>query len=177
MRMMGVRAASRMAVVANDTIATAASVAFVVARLVWSEVDMKFAIAICAVMPATAFATDTLRAQGTVQSITASRVDDVQLASGYRASTVIGSTVYNDGRDTIGTIDDLIVNLRDSVTYVILSVGGFLGLGTHLVAVPFGSLRVVDKQMHLPGATRDSLKALPEFKYASPWPPGPGVAG
>ena len=129
---------------------------------------MKFAIATCAVMPATAFATDTLRAQGTVQSITASRVDDVQLASGYRASTVIGSTVYNDGRDTIGTIDDLIVNLRDSVTYVILSVGGFLGLGTHLVAVPFGSLRVVDKQMHLPGATRDSLKALPEFRYASP---------
>jgi hypothetical protein len=117
-------------------------------------------------MLASAFATDTLRAQGTVQSITASRVDVVQLASGYRASTVIGSTVYNDGRDTIGTIDDLIVNLRDSVTYVILSVGGFLGLGTHLVAVPFGSLRVVDKQMHLPGATWDSLKALP--KYASP---------
>ena len=166
MRMMGVRAASRMAVVANDTIATAASVAFVVARLVWSEVDMKFAIATCAVMPATAFATDTLRAQGTVQSITASRVDDVQLASGYRASKVIGSTVYNDGKDTIGTIDDLIVNPRDSVTYAILSVGGFLGLGTHLVAVPFGSLRVVDKQMHLPGATRDSLKTLP--KNASP---------
>src|ERR1700688_124727 len=105
MRMMGVRAANRMAVVANDTIATAASVAFVVARLVWSEVDMKFAIAICAVMPATAFATDTLRAQGTVQSITASRVDVVQLASGYRASKVIGSTVYNDGRDTIGKIE------------------------------------------------------------------------
>jgi PRC-barrel domain len=166
--MMGARAASRMAVTANDTIATAASVAPVVACLIWSEVDMKFAIATCAVMLATAFTTDTLRAQGTVQSITASRVDVVQLASGYRASKVIGSTVYNDGRDTIGTIDDLIVNPRDSVTYAILSVGGFLGLGTHLVAVPFGSLRVVDKQMHLPGATRDSLKALPEFRYASP---------
>jgi hypothetical protein len=54
------------------------------------------------------------------------------------------------------------------VTYAILSVGGFLGLGTHLLAVPFGSLRVVDKQMHLPGAPRGSLKALPEFRYVSP---------
>jgi hypothetical protein len=101
-----------MAVAANDTIATAASVAPVDACLMWNEVDMKFAIATCAVMLATAFPTNTLRAQGTVQSITASRVDVVQLASGYRASRVIGSTVYNDGRDTIGTIDDLIVNPR-----------------------------------------------------------------
>jgi PRC-barrel domain len=129
---------------------------------------MKFAIVTHAVMLATPFATDTLRAQGTVQSITTTRVDVVQLASGYRASRVIGSTVYNESRDTIGTIDDLVVSPKDSVTYAILSVGGFLGLGTHLVAVPFGSLHVVDKQMRLPGATRDSLNALPGFRYASP---------
>ncbi|CAE6815797.1 hypothetical protein R75461_05863 [Paraburkholderia nemoris] len=129
---------------------------------------MKFAIATCAVMLATAFSTGNLRAQGTVQSITTTRVDVVQLASGYRASKVIGATVYNESRDTIGTIDDLVVSPKDSVTYAILSVGGFLGLGTHLVAVPFGSLHVVDRQMRLPGATRDSLKALPEFRYASP---------
>jgi hypothetical protein len=48
-----------------------------------------------------------------------------------------------------------------------LSAGGFLGLGTHLVAVPFGSVHIVDRQMRLSGATRDSLKALPEFRYAS----------
>ncbi|WP_175914425.1 PRC-barrel domain-containing protein [Burkholderia metallica] len=129
---------------------------------------MKFAIATFAVILATAFATDTLRAQGAAQSITTTRVDVVQLAFGYRASKIIGSTVYNESRDTVGTIDDLVVNPKDSVTYAILSVGGFLGLGTHLVAVPLGSLHVVDKQMRLPGATRDSLKALPEFRYASP---------
>jgi hypothetical protein len=50
--------------------------------------------------------------------------------------------------------------------YLVLSVGGFLGMGTHLVAVPFSSIQIVDKQIRLPGATRDSLKALPEFKYA-----------
>lgn len=129
---------------------------------------MKFAIFTFAVLLATAFTTDTPRAQGATQSITTTRVDVVQLASGYRASKIIGSTVYNETRDTVGTIDDLVVNPKDSVTYAILSVGGFLGLGTHLVAVPLGSLHVVDKQMRLPGATRDSLKALPEFRYASP---------
>ncbi|MCC8405293.1 PRC-barrel domain-containing protein [Paraburkholderia sp. MMS20-SJTN17] len=129
---------------------------------------MKYAIIICAVLLVTAFATDFPRAQGTAQSITASRVDVVQVASGYRASKVIGSTVYNESRDAIGTIDDLIVSPKDKVTYAILSVGGFLGLGTHLVAVPFTSLQVADKQMRLSGATRDSLKALPEFRYALP---------
>jgi hypothetical protein len=33
--------------------------------------------------------------------------------------------------------------------------------------VPYNSLKVQDKKMVLPGATKDSLKALPEFKYAS----------
>ncbi|WP_408293584.1 PRC-barrel domain-containing protein [Paraburkholderia sp. RL17-373-BIF-A] len=92
----------------------------------------------------------------------------VKLASGYRASKVVGATVYNENRDKIGTIDDLIVNPKDSTTYVVLSVGGFLGLGTHLVAVPFSSLRIADRQMLLRGGTRDSLKTLPEFKYAAP---------
>ena len=47
-----------------------------------------------------------------------------------------------------------------------LSVGGFLGMGTKYVVVPYSSLQVRDKKMMLPGATKDSLKALPEFKYA-----------
>jgi hypothetical protein len=51
-------------------------------------------------LPVTAFATDLPRAQGTAQSIIASRVDVVQVASGYRASQVVGSTAYNErGRD------------------------------------------------------------------------------
>jgi NAD+ synthase len=41
-----------------------------------------------------------------------------------------------------------------------------LPLGTHLVAVPFDSLQISSQQVMLPDATRDSLLALPEFKYA-----------
>jgi hypothetical protein len=39
-------------------------------------------------------------------------------------------------------------------------------MGTKYVVVPYNSLKVHDK-MILPGATKDSLKALPEFKYAN----------
>jgi PRC-barrel domain len=95
-------------------------------------------------MLASAFATDTLRAQGGPSSRSPrAGFDVVQLASGYRASKVIGSTVYNDDRDTTRTIDDLVASPKDGVTYAMLSVGGFLSLGTHLVAVLFGSLRVI----------------------------------
>ena len=61
----------------------------------------------------TALITGTLRAQGTPQSITAKRVDVVQLATGYRASRINGSPVYNRNKDNIGTIDDLIVSPTD----------------------------------------------------------------
>jgi hypothetical protein len=33
--------------------------------------------------------------------------------------------------------------------------------------VPYSALQVRDKKMVLPGATKESLKALPEFKYAN----------
>jgi hypothetical protein len=127
---------------------------------------MKWVITLVSVaVLGTVLTSGTLRAQGTPQSITEKRVDVVQLATGYRASKINGATVYNRDKDKIGTIDDLIVSPTDRVPYVILSVGGFLGIGTRLVAVPFNSLQVVDKQMRLPDATRESLKAMQEFKY------------
>lgn len=106
-------------------------------------------------------------AQGTPQAVTEKRVDVARLATGYRASKINGAAVFNRNKDKIGTVDDLILapNGRQSA-YAILSVGGFLGMGTHLVAVPFDSLQISSQQVMLPDATRDSLLALPEFKYA-----------
>jgi sporulation protein YlmC with PRC-barrel domain len=106
-------------------------------------------------------------AQGAPQAITEKRTDVVQLASGYRASKLSGADVYNRNKDTIGTLDDLIVSPSgDRGTYAILSVGGFLGMGKHLVAVPFNDLQIDNRRVVLPDATKKSLEALPEFKYA-----------
>ena len=103
--------------------------------------------------------------QGAPQTVTLMKVDPTSLATGYRTSKVVGSTVVNEANETVGTIDDLIVTPTEKVPFAVLSVGGFLGMGSKYVVVPFSSLQVKDKQMVLPGATKDSLKALPEFKY------------
>ena len=79
----------------------------------------------------------------------------------------MGSTVLNEANETVGTIDDLIVTANEKVPFAVLSVGGFLGMGSKYVVVPFSSLQVEDKKMVLPGATKDSLKGLPEFKYSN----------
>lgn len=106
-------------------------------------------------------------AQGVQQTITMMRVDAQSLATGYRTSKVVGSTVVNEANETVGTIDDLIVTPNDRVPFAVLSVGGFLGMGTRYVVVPYSSLEVKDSQMLLRGATKDGLKALPDFKYKS----------
>jgi sporulation protein YlmC with PRC-barrel domain len=105
-------------------------------------------------------------AQGAAQSVTERRVDVVQMGAGFRASKLSGSTVYNRDKDRIGTIDDLILSPSERNAFAILSVGGFLGMGKHYVAVPFSSLQISNKEVVLPDATKTSLEALPEFKYA-----------
>lgn len=106
-------------------------------------------------------------AQGVPQTITMMRVDTQSLATGYRTSKVVGSTVVNEANETVGTIDDLIVTPNDRVPFAVLSVGGFLGMGTRYVVVPYSALEVKDSRMLLRGATKDGLKSLPDFQYKS----------
>ena len=119
------------------------------------------ALALAAVLSGPAFS------QGAPQTVTLMKVDLQTLATGYRTSKVVGSTIVNESNVTVGTIDDLIVTPNEKVPFAVLSVGGFLGMGTKYVVVPYSSLEVKDKQMVLRGATKDSLKALPEFKYST----------
>ncbi len=107
-----------------------------------------------------------LLAQGAPQTVSA--VDIKAVAPGYRATKVVGSTVVNENNDTVGKIDDLIVGRGGSGVYAVLSVGGFLGMGNKLVAVRYDQLRANPghDEFTLAGATKDSLKSLPEFDYA-----------
>ena len=107
------------------------------------------------------------RAQVAPQTVELAKVNVQKLAAGYRASKVIGSSVVNDANETIGKIDDLLVSADGKEPFAVLSIGGFLGMGSHLVALPYDSLKFVDKKFVLPGGTKESLKMLPEFKYAS----------
>lgn len=105
-------------------------------------------------------------AQGAPQTVALMKIDTVALATGYRVSKVVGSTVINEANETVGTIDDLIIVPNDKVPFAVLSVGGFLGIGDKHVVVSHSALEVKDKKILLRGATKDSLKALPAFNYA-----------
>jgi hypothetical protein len=90
-------------------------------------------------------------------------------ATGYRASKVIGSNVLNEANETIGKIDDLLVTHDGKEPYAVLSIGGFLGMGTRMVVVRYDSLRFdPDNKIVLAGGTKDGLMMLPAFEYAKP---------
>jgi hypothetical protein len=93
-------------------------------------------------------------------------VDVVAVAQGLRTGDLKGKPVLNEKNERIGTIDDLIIG-KDRVLFGVLQVGGFLGIGSHFVAVPYQSLKIDEAptKIVLPGASKEALKNLPEFKY------------
>jgi hypothetical protein len=79
---------------------------------------------------------------------------------------LLGRAVYNDQNERIGSIDDLIVSPSKAVSYAIIGAGGFLGVGEHDVAIPVNQFTESDGKIILAGATKDRIKAMPEFEYA-----------
>jgi uncharacterized protein YrrD len=90
------------------------------------------------------------------------------VAVGWSAKKqIIGSPVFNDLNERIGSIDDVIVTPDKSVSYAIINAGGFLAVTKHDVAVPVSQLKLIDHKLVLAGATKDALKANPPFEYAN----------
>src|SRR6201993_2776470 len=106
-------------------------------------------------------------AQVAPQTVELAKVNVQKLAAGYRASKVIGTSVVNDANETIGKIDDLLVSADGKEPFAVLSIGGFLGMGTRLVVVPYALLKFAGNKVTLPGGTKEGLRRLPEFKYAA----------
>ena len=90
-----------------------------------------------------------------------------EVATGWSVKKqILGKDVYNETGEKIGEIEDIIVAPTRSVSYPIVGVGGFLGVGSHDVAVTVGKFKQQAGRVVLPGATKDALKAIPKFEYA-----------
>ena len=124
----------------------------------------------------------------------------------WRTSKLVGINVYNNENESIGSINDLLTDKSGNIKAVVIGVGGFLGVGAHLVAVAFDQIKFVDSRcLHrrratasrpapttttgaastntaparaskpnpwypdhaVFNATKDQLKAMPEFKYST----------
>jgi sporulation protein YlmC with PRC-barrel domain len=131
---------------------------------------------------------------------------DSSFQGNWRASKIVGLSVYNDKNESVGSINDLLTDKSGNIKAVVIGVGGFLGVGEHLVAVPFDKVKFTDQPVAYTGAsngpnapatkpgsstttgaantattskpnpwypdhavfnaTKDELKAMPEFKYS-----------
>ena len=74
----------------------------------------------------------------------------------WRASKVVGLSVYNDNNESLGSINDLLLDKSGNIKAVVLGVGGFLGVGEHLVAVPFDKIKFVDQPVAYTGTASTS---------------------
>jgi sporulation protein YlmC with PRC-barrel domain len=63
----------------------------------------------------------------------------------WRTSKVVGLSVYNSKDENIGAINDLLMDKSGNIKAVVVGVGGFLGMGEHLVAIPFDKIKFVEE--------------------------------
>ena len=90
------------------------------------------------------------------------------------SSKVVGLDIYNNSDQDIGKIKDIAIGQGGRSQAYIVSVGGFLGMGEHYVAVNPSAVKISynnsDKKWHAAmNASADQLKAAPEFKYSGRW--------
>lgn len=91
-------------------------------------------------------------------------LDNEAWGKSARASKLTGSKVYK-GDTSIGQIEDVLVD-HETVTAMILSVGGFLGMGDKLVAVPVNQIKVGSEAKFTTDLTKDQLSNAPAFDFA-----------
>jgi sporulation protein YlmC with PRC-barrel domain len=81
---------------------------------------------------------------GTVPTtVTSTKWMSQEAAGQWRTSKMIGLNIYNDANEKIGSISELIVDRSGQLEAVVVGVGGFLGMGEHDVAVPYGQIHWV----------------------------------
>ena len=166
-----------------------------------------------ALLASVAFAQNPTSSANTDQATTAAPAaasDTSSFKGNWRSSKLVGLNVYNDSNESLGSINDLLTDKSGDIKGVVIGVGGFLGVGEHLVAVPLDKMKFVDEPIAYTGtagapatggarpstgtstttgaattapaapkknpwypdhavfsATKDQLKAMPEFKYST----------
>jgi len=80
--------------------------------------------------------------------------------------TLIGQNIKNAAGDTVGEVKAVHVDSAGKISNVIVSVGGFLGVGDREVAIKWSDISVTNDGKDVTTAmSKDALKAMPEYKY------------
>jgi hypothetical protein len=130
------------------------------------EATMK--IALLSVFAAAVLIAPTVGTSQTAKPPPDSSFITVQPAGQWLATLFIGQPVSNDAGQSIGNINDLLLDKSGSIANVVIGVGGFLGIGEKNVAIPFNLLAITanadGKRVVQVGLSRERLEAAPDFK-------------
>jgi sporulation protein YlmC with PRC-barrel domain len=89
-------------------------------------------------------------------------------ANNFTVSNYYKQDVYDRSDNKIGTVEDVLIDKTGKVTALMISVGGFLGMGEKTVASQFPAVQMTkknDKWYLQMDASKDALKSAPGFKY------------
>jgi len=95
---------------------------------------------------------------------------DFNAEGNMSGSALIGASVRNQAKETVGKIDDVFIDNKGAIRTVVVSVGGFLGVGSKDVAVKWEDIqfqRDGNSVVLVTSWTKDSLKAMPDYKKES----------
>src|SRR5436305_3451856 len=109
-----------------------------------------------------------------------SAADSSSYQGNWRTSKVVGLNVYNDNNESLGSINDLLMDKSGNIKAVVIGVGGFLGVGEHLVAVPLDKVKFVNEPVAYAGAGAPKTSGTASTTTASPsttTPPSSSTTG
>lgn len=87
------------------------------------------------------------------------------LKGNWRASKLVGLSVYNDSNENLGSISEILVDNSGKINAVVIGVGGFLGVGQHDIAVSFDKLKWVNEPIR--SASTERAPAAPGMSPSS----------
>jgi hypothetical protein len=105
--------------------------------------------------------------RATAQEVGLAPLDVKEVARGYRAEALKLKPIANEKSQVLGKISDFIFSKDGSNIFVVLAVDDIPGPGSHLIAIPFRSIKLDDPSGYLvlPGASAAALDKLPVFAY------------
>ena len=89
----------------------------------------------------------------------------------WLSSDLLGAVVRGAANQSIGEIEDVVIDGAGTVKAVVISVGGFLGMGEKSVAVPMHAIKITrdgdEIEKIVVNYTKEQLEQAPAFQYAA----------
>ncbi len=98
-----------------------------------------------------AFAAETTTTDSATK--TQASATETSFQGNWRASKVVGLNVYNEQNENVGSINDLLMDKSGSIKAAVISVGGFLGMGSRLVALPYEKIKFSNEPVTYTGVS------------------------